>query len=120
MLMSQKTPKNVGCPDRRLHRRRRRARPAEYFGIGSHFQPGFDVMEDRVLLSTGPANPSANAPLVLPASVMAGAIPLTIGSTVSADLTGAGAAFYEIEAGSDGRLIAQVQADEGSLQLRLS
>jgi hypothetical protein len=71
-------------------------------------------------LSTGPANASANAPLVLPASVMAGAIPITIGSTVSADLTGAGAAFYEIEAGSDGRLIAPAQAGSGSLQLRLS
>ncbi len=77
-------------------------------------------LEDRVLLSAGPANPSAAAPLVLPASVMNGAVPISIGSTVSGDLAGGGAEFYEIEPVSDGRLLAQAQADAGSFQLRLS
>ncbi len=79
-------------------------------------------LEERVLLSTGTANPSAAAPLVLPASVMNGAVPITIGSTASGELTEGGAAFYEIEPPpvSDGRLIAQAQANSGSFQLRLS
>ena len=39
--------------DRRFHRRRRRlARPAEYFASNFHFRPTLDVMENRTLLST--------------------------------------------------------------------
>ena len=77
-------------------------------------------LEDRVLLSTGPPNPSAAAPLELSAAVMNGALPIAIDSTASGNITVGGASVYEIEPGSDGRLIVQVQASVGSLQLRLS
>ena len=72
-------------------------------------------LEDRVCsLAARPVLP-ARAPLLLPASVMSSAVPIAIGSPVSGNLTGGGADFYEIEPGSDGRLIAQTQADSGSL-----
>jgi large repetitive protein len=77
-------------------------------------------LEDRVLLSAGPANPSATAPLVLPASTMNGAVPITIGSVASGDVNGGGAVVYEIEPGSNGRLIVQGQSGAGSLKLRIS
>ena len=77
-------------------------------------------LEDRVLLSTGPANPSAAAPLVLPASVMNSATPITIDSAASGNITSGGADVYEVEPGSDGRLIVQAQAALGALHLRLS
>ena len=77
-------------------------------------------LEDRVLLSAGPANPSAAAPLVLPASAMNGAVPVTIGLNASGEVNAGGAIVYEIEPDSDGRLIAQTQASLGSLKLRLS
>jgi large repetitive protein len=121
MLISQNTPKNVGIADHRLHRRRRRpARLAEYFGTSFHRRPGFDVMEDRVLLSTGPANPSANAPLLLPASVMNSAIPIGINSLAPGTIGVGGANFYEIQPGSDSGLIAQTENASNSLELRLS
>ncbi len=71
-------------------------------------------LEDRILLSSAPANPSANAPLLLPASVMHGAAPISIGSIQPGSLAEGGDAVYEIEPGSDGRLIAQTQATAGS------
>ena len=77
-------------------------------------------LEDRVLLSTGPANPSAAAPLLLSAAVMNSAVPIAIDSAASGNVTSGGANVYEIEPDSDGRLLVQVQSDAGSLQLRLS
>jgi FG-GAP-like repeat len=77
-------------------------------------------LEDRVLLSTGPANPSAAAPLLLSAAVMNSAVPIAIDSAASGNVTSGGANVYEIEPDSDGRFVVQVQSDAGSLQLRLS
>jgi large repetitive protein len=82
-------------------------------------------LEERVLLSGGSGNvfgrpPSLSAPLVLPASVMNSAVPITIGSLASAVLSGGGADFYEIEPSLYGRLMAQTQGSSSSLQLRLS
>jgi hypothetical protein len=77
-------------------------------------------LEDRILLSTGLANPSANAPLLLPASVMNSAIPIGINSLAPGRIGVAGANFYEIQPGSDGRLVAQTLNASNSLELRLS
>ena len=82
-------------------------------------------LEERVLLSAGSGSvsgrpPSSSAPLVLPASVMNSAVPITIGSLASAVLSSGGADFYEIEPSLYGRLMAQTQGSSSSLQLRLS
>ena len=77
-------------------------------------------LEDRVLLSAGITNPSANAPLLLPASVLNSAIPIGINSLAPGTIGVGGASFYEIQPGSDGRLIAQTQNASNSLELRLS
>jgi len=61
-------------------------------------------LEERVLLSGIPLNPSV----------------IAIGSTVSGNLALGGADFYEIQPGSDGQLIAQTHGDSDGLQLRLS
>ena len=80
-------------------------------------------LEDRVLLSSGPANPSANAPLVLPASVMTSAMNnlLTLGSaTIPTGIAAGGVQVYALEPGVDGRLVAQTLTNSSSLELRLS
>jgi hypothetical protein len=80
-------------------------------------------LEDRVLLSSGPTNPSADAPLLLPASVMTSAANnlLTLGSaTTPTAIAQGGVQVYEIEPGSDGRLVAQTLTASSALQLRLS
>ena len=69
-------------------------------------------LEERVLLSAGSANPPAAAPLVLPASALNGATLITTGTTVPGSVGAGGADFFEIQPGSNGRLSAQVQAQE--------
>ncbi len=73
-------------------------------------------LEERVLLSGG----SANAPVVLSASVLNGATPITIGAPVSGNLSAGGADLYEIQPASDGLLVAETQPGSSSLALRLS
>ena len=77
-------------------------------------------LEDRVLLSTGPANPSAAAPLLLSAAVMNSAVSIPIDTAAPGNVNAGGANVYKIVLGSDGRLAVQVQSDAGALQLRLS
>jgi large repetitive protein len=81
-------------------------------------------LEDRILLSSGPANPSATAPLVLPAAVMSSAeqrAVITLGTaTTPVGIAAGGVNVYAIEPTADGRLIAQTLAASNSLELRLS
>ena len=74
----------------------------------SAWSSGTIWLEERVLLSG------------LDPSVINSAVPIAIGSPASGNLTQGGAAFYEIEPSSDGRLIAQTEPGSSSLQLRLS
>ena len=74
---------------------------------------GHDVARRPSPAVCGPATRPPRA-LVLPASVMNSAVPITIGSAVPGNLATGGADFYEIEPSSDGRLIAQTQAAVGS------
>ncbi|MFI5457562.1 MAG: beta strand repeat-containing protein [Isosphaerales bacterium] len=76
----------------------------------STWSSGTIWLEARVLLSASPLSPS----------VMSGAAPIAIGSAVSGNLAVGGGDFYEIQPGSDGRLIAQTHAVSDGLQLRLS
>ena len=77
-------------------------------------------LEERVLLSIGPPDPSASAPLVLSASVMNSAGPITLGAATPLDITQGGVQVYAIEPGSDGRLIVEALPDSTALELRLS
>src|SRR5262249_234582 len=82
-------------------------------------------LEERVLLSGGLRNTpglvtAQNAPFVLPASVMYGAVPIAMGSAVSGNLTQGGADFYQIQPNSNGRLIAQPHPHSNGPQLRLA
>ncbi len=112
MTSPESSQKNGGFLHRRPHRRHRQpARPAEYFGASCHFRPGFDVMEDRTLLSTI----AAGTPLG------AVAVPIEVGTAVYGTLSQGGTEFYAIEAvQSDSRLIAQTTDVSAGLELRLS
>ena len=80
-------------------------------------------LEERVMLSGGLQNTPGQVqgtPIVLTASVMNGAVPITIGLTVPGNIVQGGANFYQIQPSADGRLIAQAQAASASLELRLS
>jgi hypothetical protein len=77
-------------------------------------------LEPRILLSGALIGPPVPAPLVLPASVPSSAIPLTIGSPVTGDLTSLGSDYYQVQPDANGRLIAHAQAVYSPLQIRLS
>src|SRR6516165_5276327 len=82
-------------------------------------------LEDRVLLSGSAHNPpgqviAAVPSVVLPASLVKSAQHLTIGATEDPNLNAGGEDLYQIQPTADGRLIAEVQATSGSLELRLS
>jgi hypothetical protein len=77
-------------------------------------------LEDRVLLSIGPPNPSASAPLVLSTTVMNSAVPINLGAVTPGEIGVGDAEVFAVEPTANGRLIVQTLADVGSLELRLS
>ena len=80
-------------------------------------------LEERVLLSIGPPDPSASAPLILPASVMnsaSSAAPIPLGAATPLNIAQGAAQVYAVDPGSDGRLIVEALPSSTSLALRLS
>ncbi len=84
--------RNAGSSDRRhCHRRRRRARPAEYLGASFRFRPGFDIMEDRTLLAsflvttTTDSGPGSLRQAILDSNAATGG-----SSTIDFDIPGSG------------------------------